>query len=218
MDTDFFTEGMMKGPDGSLLRFFYDSEKNEVASDKSGRAIFDTVLRVDVITPGQKSSTPRFEIERVFSDMTREVTGINVPYKRSYKYAELEEYVERFRRQEEQHDLGGTPLKMWPRIDRGLQATLFAANIFTVEALAEVSDTNLAYIGMGARDLREQAKAWLALAADGAETSALVAEVADLKETNARLQADLERINASMEALKTQHAAAASNTKMADII
>lgn len=202
MDTNIMAEGLVPGPDGSLLRFFYDSAKNEQASISLGRAIFDTALYVDIITPGQNASTPRFEIERVFSEQSREALGMTIDKKRSYKYAELAEFVERFKRDEHQADLGGTPLREWPRIDRGLQATLAAVNIYTVEALAELSDTNLAYLGMGARELRENAKQWLAAAGKGSDTSKLVAENVDLKQENERIRAELVALNAAMEAQK----------------
>jgi hypothetical protein len=215
MDMGMFTEGMMSGPDGSILRFFYDSEKNEAASVMSGRAIFDTILYCDVITPGQKASTPRFEIERTFSEQSRDVTGNPDPSMKSYKYDEMREYVERFKANEQQRDLGGTPLKMWPRIDRGLQATLAASNIFTVEALAGLSDGNMTYLGLGARELREQAKEWLAAAAGSADTSKLVGEVDNLRVENERLQNSLKELNAKMTELTNR---LGETGKLADII
>lgn len=213
-----FTEGMMAGPDGTILRFFYDSEQNEVASTNSGRPIFDTVLNVDVITPGQKASTPRFEIERTFSDQTREVMPDLPPFRRSYKYDEMKEQVEKFKLDQHQHDMGGTPLKVWPRIDRGLQATLYAANIFTVEQLASISDQNMLFIGLGARELREQAKAWLEQAAGSADTSKLVGQVESLKTENTRLEADLARQNGIIQEMRSRLDKLEGPTQMKDII
>jgi hypothetical protein len=176
-----FTEGMMPGPDGSILRFFYDSERNEQATIAEGRPIYDTVLFVDVITPGQKTSTPRFEVERTWSDQSKRALGISTPARRGYKYALYEEQIDKFKKQESVGELGGTPLKMWPRIDRGLAATLMAANVFTVEQLANLSDTNLDIVGMGAHELRAQAKAYLDDAAGTADMSVIISRVENLE-------------------------------------
>ena len=91
MEMTSFTEGMMPGPDGSILRFFYDTEKNEAATIAEGRAIYDTVLMVEVITPGQKASTPRFELERVWSPQSKAALNTTAESKRFRKYAEFAE-------------------------------------------------------------------------------------------------------------------------------
>jgi hypothetical protein len=200
-DMNTFTEGMMPGPDGCILRFFYDTERNEQATIAEGRAIFDTVLSVDVITPGQKASTPRFELERTWSEQSKKALGLQTVSKKSYKYGEYAEQIERFKKQEDIGDLGGTPLKEWPRIDRGLAATLMAANVYTVEALAALSDTNLDIIGMGARELRENAKAFLEQAAGNSDTSALTAKVGVLEGEVARLREELAVANSTNEEL-----------------
>jgi hypothetical protein len=198
-----FTEGMMQGPDGSILRFLYDSVRNEVATVAEGRAIFDTVLSVDVITPGQKSSTPRFELERIWSEKSLKHMAPNTePSKKTYKYMEYQEQIEKFKRQEAAGDMGGTPLKMWPRVDRGLAATLMAANVYTVEQLAGISDANLDIVGIGGRELREQAKAFLASAEGTADLSALTGAVSDLKRENERLSGALALANSQIIALQ----------------
>jgi len=199
-----FTESMMKGPDGSILRFFYDSERNDRASIAEGRAIFDTVLFVDVITPGQKSSTPRFEIERTWSEHSKKALGIMNDTKRSYKYNEYAEQIERFKRDEKGVDLGGTPLKMWPRIDRGLASTLMSVNVHTVEALAALPDIHLDVIGMGGRELREQAKAFLATAAGSIDVSVMTDKISSLETENTRMRADVALANKTIAEMQTR--------------
>jgi hypothetical protein len=199
---DEVAEGMAPGPDGSFLRFFYDSIRNEQATIAEGRAIFDTALFVDVITPGQKSSTPRFELERVWSDQSCKALGLSGS-KRTYKYAEYQEQAEKYKRLGEAVDLGGTPLKMWPRIDRGLAATLAVVHIHTVEALAAVSDSNLDNLGLGGRELREQARTFLAQSAGGADLSQLTERLSTAERENRRLTdalAEANRVNATLQA------------------
>jgi hypothetical protein len=200
------TEGMMRGPDGQILRFYYEPAKNEGASVHAGRPIFDTVLYVDIITPGQSHSTPSFEIERVWAEQSKAVLKTEDASKKYPKYQEYAEQVDKFKRGENVGDLGGTPLKHWPRIDRGLAATLAAANIHTVEALAGVSDGNLQHIGMGARELRDNAKAFLEQAAGTAPVSQLTEQVNTLQSENQRLQAELATMNRQITELNAQMA------------
>ena len=189
-------EGFAPGPDGSLLRFGYNTERNERASVAHGRAIFDTILYVDVVTPGQKASTPRYELERIWSQQSMEALGLRETSKRGYKYAEFAEQVEKFKRSEQMEDMGGTPLKAWPRIDRSLMATLQSAHIYTVEQLAQVADSNLQFIGMGAMELRAQAQAFLNTSAGGAQVSQLTDKVIQLTSEVNRLNAELQASDA----------------------
>jgi hypothetical protein len=202
LEVNIMAEGLMAGPDGTYLRFSYDSKVNEAASRASGRSLYDNVLIMDIISPGQKVSQPRFEIERVFSNQSRAAMPALPPVKRSIKYDEYAKYIEQYKAQEAGSDLGGTPLKMWPRMDRPTVAMLAAVNIFTVEALAGINDTGLQNLGMGARELREQAKAWLENANDTGGISKYIAEnetlkdkVAELQDTNRNLTALLDTAN-----------------------
>jgi hypothetical protein len=203
-----FTEGMMKGPEGEILRFFYTSARNDPASNAEGRAIFDTVLMVDVITPGQKASTPCLEIERVWAPQSLKALGLTLPSKKSHNYQRFAEQIDRFKRNETDHEGGGMPLKMWPRADRGLIATLNAQNIFTVEQLASISDASLDHIGMGARELREQAKAYLQTAFNTADLSGITARVSELETENRRLQEALAISNNQAQDLQRKLATA----------
>ena len=222
MDGMQITEGMMRGPDGCILRFYYDSAPNNVASVKHGRPIFDTVLYVDVITPGQSSSTPSFELERLWSEQSKETLDITDDYKRGPKYAEFKEQIEKFKAGSNANVLSGTPLKQWPRADRGLVATLAALNIHSVEQLAEISDGNLQNIGIGARELREQAKAFLALAKDSAPVSDMVDQIQHLTLENQRLNQALALSNQQVTELNNRLAEATGvpppvERKLADI-
>lgn len=70
----------------------------------------------------------------------------------------------------------GTPVDEWPILTASKVAELKALNIFTVESLAELPDTGLAKMGMGARELQNKAKAYLEAAKGGAVTNRLVQE------------------------------------------
>ena len=207
--SEFETEGMIKGPDGTILRFFYDTAKNEAASAAEGRPIFDNVLFVDVITPGQKASTPRFEIERIWAEQSIKALNLPTSSRRSFRYESFREQIEKFKADETAVDMAGTPLKQWPRIDRALAASLAAVNVYTVEQLAGINDQNLTYIGMGGRELRESARAFLQ-ASDTAQAERLAGTVESQKVELERMQASLKQAHEDMAVLKDQMVAMAA--------
>lgn len=199
---------MVLTDDKVLLRFWYDSAENAVVSAQNGRPIFDTVLMVDLVAPAQNASTPRIELERVWSPESLAFYGWEEGTTKQYpEYQRYAKYIEDFKRNHTQMELGGTPLKEWPRITKGLVATLAAINVHTVEQVAAIPDANLEVLGMGGRELRDQAVAFLQQAAGSADTSKLVAEVASLRSTVQRLESELVMAN---QALAAQEAGKAS--------
>ena len=74
--------------------------------------------------------------------------------------------------------LDGTPILGWGVISPAQQQNLIHINITTVESLAGVNDEGMRRIGMGALDLKNKAKAWIAQLAD---KGPLTQKVADLE-------------------------------------
>lgn len=68
----------------------------------------------------------------------------------------------------------GTPITEWPPITKSQAMELKALNIHTVEALASCGDNNLTWLG--ARTLRDQAKAWIERAKSGAGDAKIAEE------------------------------------------
>ena len=56
----------------------------------------------------------------------------------------------------------GTPLEMLPGIPVGMSRACNAQYVYTIEQMAQLSDIGVQNIGMGAMDLREKCKAWIA--------------------------------------------------------
>lgn len=86
----------------------------------------------------------------------------------------------------------GTPIMSWPALSPAQVKTVLGANVRTVEDLAVANEETLMRIGMGARALKEKAKAWL----EAAEGPGKVAE--ELAEMREKLEAVLAR-NSSLE-------------------
>ena len=70
-------------------------------------------------------------------------------------------------------------------------------NILSVEELAAVNDTVISKLGMGAREMREQARAFIDAARSGAGNAMLAAE-------NGRLREEMEALKAQFAAFMAQ--------------
>ena len=190
------TEGMVQNDkDGTIYRFFYDTVQNERASNESNRPIFDEVLMVEIITPGQRNSTPKYELKRTWAAESVKALNLPDPIRYSSKYNELRDWVSKYEASEGGRGMAGTPLKEWSRISRSLAATLSASNVFTVEQVANVPDSAIDVLGMGGRELRAQAQEFLGTSSDGALGSTLASRNAELERENQRLQAELAQAN-----------------------
>lgn len=143
-------------PDRLIPEFYLHAIQNNFKSEQEGRPVFDDVEKVRIIIPGDKHT--RVE-ERV-----------------------TDEHRQRWPRQYEAFKTGleqspeGFPIELWPPISPALALNLKALGIPTVEALSVVTDAALGNIGIGARELRAKAKAYLQQAEDG---KPLIAALAD---------------------------------------
>lgn len=157
--------------DTVVPRFFRAAVENPFKTKKEGRPIFDDVEMVETIIPGDRLTKPTF----VVTD--------------DHKVRWPKEY-EAFKRGEALA-ASGTPLEHWPIMTTSRVMEMKAIGILSVDMLAAVSDANLAALGTGSRELREQARAFIAAAKDGAATAAQAKEIEDLKAQVLRLQDQL---------------------------
>lgn len=150
--------------DTARPRFYMDAVLNKSLSEKEGRPIYVDKEMVEVRIPGDKLFSWVGEVEE------------------QHKQRWPEHYAA-FKRGEQRASVG-TPLEHWPNpeLHKSRVAELKACDILSVEELANVPDSTLPKLGMGARELREQARAYIAAAKDGAGNSAMAAELARLKE------------------------------------
>lgn len=172
-------------PDTTFVEFYHDAIIDDEQTKIAGRPVYRNVEMVRIINPG---------------DTKTEKTGLaksgNPPY--NLRYAKQ---YEAFKAQQVQVQ-NGTPIEHWPPIDKAMALNLKGMNIHTVEQLAAVSDQNL--WGMGARQLRENAKAWLSEAESGAEVIKMRNKIAELE-----LQ---------LEAMKNQNAGFSSSEKLQESV
>jgi len=146
---------------GLYVNFYMESLEDQEASVKEGRPIFRDCEFIKIIPPGDKN------------------TVICEPVTEEYKMRWPNQYAA-FKNQQIQVN-EGTPLEEWPVLRKSQVMMFKAMNIHTVEHLAAVSDSNLSNLGMGAREIREKAIAYLENAKGSAHAMAAQKEIEELK-------------------------------------
>lgn len=95
----------------------------------------------------------------------------------------------------------GFPIKHWPMVTRAQAENLLMARVFSVEELAEASEEVLSNLGLGARGLKDRAKAWLEASKGNVseELAALRAQNSDLKEALGRQNEKIAELEAAIK-------------------
>ncbi len=137
--------------------FFMRPVQHAKQSKLAGHPVFVDREWFVCVIPGDKNS----RIERPASDTDKKRFPVT--------YAA-------FRATEQQAQVTGFRIEEWPQISRAQAWTFKAAHIYTVEALAEVSDANVDKLGQSGRELRSKAQAFVAMAKDTAAVQAIKAE------------------------------------------
>ena len=180
------------GPDAAFPRFHLRPVRQGFKSDQAGRDIWEDAEFVEIFTPGMTRSIP--------CEPVTEAHRARWPAQYEAFRTGLEPPAD------------GTALEHWPPLSPAQVLTLKAAHVRTVEQLAEVSDTALQTLGLGARGLRTKAADWLAsaksaepLARERARADAAEAEVARLSAQVAELAGRLEVIQRRKPSSKPAH-------------
>lgn len=146
-----------------FAEFFMHARENRVLSLEKGRPIFEEILYVRIMIPGDKTS-----------EIQRPVRMGQGPEHDNMKYAH--QYAIFMQGQGADQALVGTPLKHWPPVTKSMVLELAHYEIRTVEQLSQVSDQILQkFMGLGA--MRQKAIDWLESAKDGELVSQLRAEL-----------------------------------------
>jgi len=170
-----------------LVKFVHYPMQNRSKSKEEGRPIFEEVVYVDIRTPGDRTS----HIFRPAADID----------KRKWP-----KHWEAFQtRVEGDSEEVGTPLEEWPAITRSLVQELKFFNVYTVEALANLSDTACGQF-MGINEWKTRAQAYIALSQDSAVGEEFAAELETLKSTNTVLQQANAALMARLEKLEAAEA------------
>lgn len=170
---------------GLYVEFYMEALEDEEQSKVHGRPIYRDVEFIKIVPVGDKNTIVcrpvRFKPEG------------NIP-------ADSDRWPKKyqdFKNQQVQVE-EGTPVTEWPPLSKSQALMLKGMNIHTVEALASVGDNNLHNIGMGARDLRDKAKAFIEQSEKGSGLLRLQSENEDLKLQIQAMKAQMEEFGKLM--------------------
>ncbi|MEC9266713.1 MAG: hypothetical protein VX464_11690 [Pseudomonadota bacterium] len=173
------------------VEFEFRGIKNNDASIKAGHAVYEDRIFA-IITPAGGSLVVEKEAEVWISELHKRGDS-NVMY--------YERALQAFKDNAEA-PIEGTRIEDWPSLTPAQVKQIKAADVRTVEDLAQANEISINRIGIGARALQQKARAWLE-SADGQgkaseELAALRTRVADQQDTIENLQAKIARLEASI--------------------
>lgn len=176
-----------------FVQFETRAEVDRNESEQHGKVVYKNVDYA-LITPAGS----RDVVERVATDWLKQKERDVIDGRFSQKYLEYYKACYEEWKKGNEIPVNGSPVKHWPVVSPAEIAQLTAANVRTVEELAELTESGLALVGMGGRALRDKARAWL----DSAEKHGKIAEeVANLKEDQRRKDEQISKLQGQVEEL-----------------
>lgn len=178
----------------AYVRFERRPMEDKAASIREGRYVAKDV-DFALVTPPYSKDCVEYKVEQWLINMDRNVRDGRIPE----RWAEQWKASYNSWKNGQEMPLSGTPIKGWGVLSPAQQQTLIAMNCLTVEDLAGINDEGLRRIGMGAIELRDKAKNWLASMKDH---GAVTVQLAAMEQENRNLAATVEALKAQVEALK----------------
>lgn len=161
--------------------FFIEPIPDDKATEESGAIKFREQEMVRIMVAGDMLNV-------MHSPVTDELKARFADAYAAFKQKRIDLHIE------------GTPLKNWPMIPAIRIAEFNAVNIYSVENLADVADTNLGRLVDG-RIWREKATAWLASAKDNGAAAKYAAEAERLRDDNKELHGKIDALTAQVAEL-----------------
>ena len=168
-----------RNPDDILHVSFYErAVYNSFKSTKAGHPVYDNVDHVTIMRPGDSLSI----IDTYASE------GHKRRFPRQWALYQNKKGPD--------EQIVGMPVAEWPAITRAQAEELRGRKFYTVEQVAGASDLQIQSLGMMGTMMRQKAQAYLAAAdksaapsADAEKVAKLEAEVAQMREVMARINA-----------------------------
>lgn len=163
--------------------FYIHSMVDQPASDAAGKLVYRDMEWC--------------RMSRIGSNGTTTEDAVNRLRRNPQLWPYLEPIYHAWKRGEEE-PVSGTRIDMAPFITPSMVSTLKQLNIRSVEDLAELPDSMLGALGMGAQAMREKAKNWLLSANDAGK---VVGKISTLESENASLKSALDELKARLDAI-----------------
>lgn len=178
-------------PDARLhAEFYVKAVENAFKSEQEGRPIFDDVVFVRILVPGDDKNI------------------IDTPARDDHK-ARFPRHWAHFQNTHGESNLqAGTPLEQWPALTPSQVASLKALKFYTVDSIALAGDEKLGRIGMTAgmspHAFRDKARRYLEVAKDTAQADKQAQELEKAHKAVAEMQAQMQAMQAQMQELAGQ--------------
>jgi hypothetical protein len=165
--------------------FFLDPVINPKKSAEAGRPIAEDVEKVRLFIAGDPYMQPVHPVDQ----------------------SQIDRFPEAYRAFKEKREMHieGTPLRQWNALTPADVVGFEALKIFSVEALAQIPDS-LLQKHFGLREMREKAKAYLAVSKDSAAAVQYAAENVRLNDEIAELKRQQAELGAQVAAMSRQQA------------
>lgn len=147
------------------------ARKNAGESKTQGRPIYRDIEVCEIRFSGDKNRVTVVPAHEVWKWQD----GEEITYAMRWP-----EQYQRFKKGIQQSQ-DGTPIEELPFLSTGKRLELKALNIYTAESLADLEGNNLKTLGIGGRELKNQAKAYLDNATGSAKVTAMASEIELLK-------------------------------------
>lgn len=157
------------GDEKLFVQFFKSPVMMEHKSEQEGRPIYEERLFIRIIVPGDNTNV----VEREAWD------GDKARFPRQWKH---------FEAMGDSAAVEGTAIEHWPAMNRAQVEEFKALRFYTVESIANASDSQLQRLGMGGMGFRAKAQAYLAAAKDTALVQHQAAELERRDSENAELK------------------------------
>lgn len=184
-----------KNADSRLaVRFESKPRKNEFASEREGRPIYEDIDYITIYVPGDSTLTVVAEV--------REDHKARFPI----------QWAHYQNKHKDDPRNTGTPISQWPMVTPAMAEELRAMKFFTVESIAQASDSQLSNLGMKAGmnplTFRSRAQNYLKVAADESLSSKQDEQIRRLQEENTSIRAETDAKLAAMQEQMAQLLAA----------
>lgn len=188
-----------------FVNFEVRAEEDRTASIEQGHYV---AVDVDyaLITPAGSRDCVERKVSEWFAYLEEQVKSGRFP--REW----LDGFKHKYKHWKETQELpvDGTPIKTWNALSPAQCKMLLDLNVRTVEDLAAGNEELISRMGMGGRQLRERAVAWLATAKDvGRSSEQLAAAVRRAEDAEARIKQLEEAVTLLKAQIPAQRARAA---------
>ena len=192
-----------------VVRFYNEAVLNERQTKEQGRPIYDDREFCEIRSAGNRQTVWVFPAHEVWKVQPNDMTG--VPDQITYAMRFNDQY-KKFKAGQAQ-TMSGTPLEEAPFLTQAKRLELKALNVHTLEQLAAIDGAPLKQLGMGGREWKNQAIAYLEKAAGTSDVTKLAADVAGLRDTLSEKDKEIAELR---EALKGNAKSKSDNSPFKD--